>query len=71
MTGKLIGYIRVSTLEQNSDRQLEGIKLDRIFKDKVSGKSIERPALTEMLSYVRDGDTIRDCLESQSFFKKL
>ena len=56
--GKLIGYIRVSTLEQNSDRQLDEIKLDKVFKDKVSGKSIERPALTEMLSYVRDGDTI-------------
>ena len=58
MTGKLIGYIRVSSIDQNLDRQLEGIKLDKVFKDKVSGKSIERPALTEMLSYVRDGDTI-------------
>jgi DNA invertase Pin-like site-specific DNA recombinase len=58
MTGKIIGYLRVSTIDQNLDRQLEGIKLDKIFEDKVSGKSIERPALTDMLAYVRDGDTV-------------
>jgi len=58
MTGKNIGYIRVSTIEQNFERQLEGIKLDRSFVDKVSGKSVDRPALQEMLTYVRDGDTI-------------
>ena len=58
MTGKHIGYIRVSTNEQNLERQLEGIKLDRSFIDKVSGKSVDRPALQEMLTYVRDGDTI-------------
>ena len=60
MTGKHIGYIRVSTIEQNLERQLEGIKLDRSFIDKVSGKSVDRPppALQEMLTYVRDGDTI-------------
>ena len=58
MTGKSIGYIRVSTIEQNLERQLEGIKLDRSFIDKVSGKSVDRPALQEMLAYVRDGDTV-------------
>lgn len=58
MTGKNIGYIRVSTIEQNLERQLEGIKLDRSFVDKVSGKSIDRPALQEMLTYVRDGDIV-------------
>ena len=58
MTSKNIGYIRVSTIEQNLERQLEGIKLDRSFIDKVSGKSIDRPALQEMLTYVRDGDTV-------------
>ena len=47
MTGKLIGYIRVSTIQQNLERQLEGLKLDRSFIDKVSGKSIDRPALQE------------------------
>lgn len=58
MIGKFIGYIRVSTIDQNLDRQLEGLKLDKVFQDKISGKSIERPALADMLSYVRDGDTI-------------
>lgn len=58
MTGKLIGYIRVSSELQNTDRQLEGIKLHKVFTDKLSGKSTNRPALLEMLAYVRDGDTI-------------
>ena len=58
MTGKNIGYIRVSTIEQNLERQLDGLKLDRSFVDKVSGKSVDRPALQEMLTYVRDGDTV-------------
>lgn len=58
MSGQHIGYIRVSTFEQNPDRQLDGIKLDRTFTDKVSGKTIERPALQEMLAFVRSGDTI-------------
>ena len=58
MTGKNIGYIRVSTIEQNLERQLEGIRLDRSFIDKVSGKYVDRPALQEMLACVRDGDTV-------------
>ena len=58
MTGKNIGYLRVSTIEQNLERQREGLKLDRSFIDKVSGKSVDRPALQEMLAYVRDGDTV-------------
>lgn len=57
---KLIGYIRVSTIEQNTSRQLEVVKnnLDKIFTDNTSAKDILRPALNEMLSYVREGDTI-------------
>ena len=39
MTGKIVGYIRVSSVDQNIDRQLEGIKLDKKFIDKASGKS--------------------------------
>ncbi|MDA9818114.1 recombinase family protein [Flavobacteriaceae bacterium] len=58
MTGKKIGYIRVSSLDQNHERQLEGIKLDKCFTDKASGKDISRPQLKEMLNYVRDGDII-------------
>lgn len=58
MTGKRIGYKRVSTVDQNEARQLDGITVDRVFVDKASGKDRARPALTEMLAYVRDGDTI-------------
>lgn len=56
MTGQKIGYIRVSSQDQNTDRQLEGLVLDRVFTDKVSGKSTDRPALQEMLRFVREGD---------------
>ena len=58
MKGKRIGYIRVSSVEQNTDRQLEGLEFDRTFIDKVSGKDVNRPALAEMLRYVREGDLI-------------
>ena len=58
MSGKKIGYIRVSSFDQNTDRQLEGINLNKKFIDKVSGKSIERPQLEAMIDYARDGDTI-------------
>ena len=58
MTGKRIGYIRVSSLDQNHERQLEGIKLDKCFTDKASGKDVNRPELEAMLNYVRDGDII-------------
>jgi DNA invertase Pin-like site-specific DNA recombinase len=56
--GKTIGYIRVSTYEQNPERQLEGLKLDKIFSDKASGKDTKRPQLAALLNYVRDGDTL-------------
>ena len=58
MSGKKIGYIRVSSFDQNPDRQLEGIKLNKKFIDKASGKNTLRPQLEAMLDYVRDGDTI-------------
>jgi len=53
-----VGYIRVSTIEQNTDRQLDGINLDKVFIDKVSGKSLNRPQLKACLGYLRDGDTL-------------
>jgi DNA invertase Pin-like site-specific DNA recombinase len=56
--GQTVGYIRVSSVDQNAARQLEGLKLDRVFQDKVSGKDTNRPALQDMLSFVRDGDTV-------------
>ncbi|OBH14876.1 recombinase family protein [Mycolicibacter sinensis] len=55
--GERVGYERVSTAEQSTDRQLAGIKVDRTFTDKASGKSTDRPALSEALRYLRDGDT--------------
>ena len=56
--GKIIGYKRVSSIDQNEARQLEGEELDKVFIDKVSGKDNDRPQLQSMLDYVRDGDVI-------------
>ena len=56
--GQIVGYIRVSTLDQNLDRQLDGITCDRIFSDKASGKDCERSGLNECLAYLREGDTL-------------
>ncbi len=53
-----IGYIRVSSITQNTDRQLDGIELDKIFEDKVSGKDTNRPQLNACLDYLREGDTL-------------
>lgn len=56
-----VGYCRVSTAEQNTARQevlLESLAVDRVFLDKCSGKNTDRPALKEMLAFVRDGDTV-------------
>lgn len=57
-TGKLIGYIRVSSFDQNPERQLDGKKLDKVFLDKVSGKDMNRPQLKALREYAREGDTI-------------
>jgi len=53
-----VGYVRVSTVDQNTDRQLENITADKVFVDKVSGKDVNRPELQAMVSYVRAGDTV-------------
>ena len=58
MTGQVVGYKRVSTADQNLDRQLLDIQLDKEFVDKVSGKDKARPALLQMLGYVREGDRV-------------
>jgi DNA invertase Pin-like site-specific DNA recombinase len=58
MLGQRIGYVRVSTLDQNPERQLEQVALDRVFTDHASGKDIERPQLEALLSFVREGDTV-------------
>jgi DNA invertase Pin-like site-specific DNA recombinase len=54
--GERVGYARVSTVEQNTERQLDGIAVDRTFTDKVSGKDTNRPAHAEALRHLRDGD---------------
>ena len=56
-----IGYIRVSTEHQETARQqeiMDSYKVDRIFSEKLSGASIDRPQLKAMLDYVREGDTL-------------
>ena len=58
MKGQKIGYRRVSTFDQNESRQLESLTLDKIFTDKASGKNTERHQLNEMLSFIREGDTV-------------
>jgi DNA invertase Pin-like site-specific DNA recombinase len=53
---KKVGYIRVSSVEQNSDRQLDGQELDKVFTDRASGKDTKRPQLQAALEYIREGD---------------
>lgn len=58
-----IGYIRVSTQQQNTGRQHEGftakgITIDKMYEEKISGKNTDRPQLQSMLQYVREGDTV-------------
>lgn len=56
-----IGYVRVSSLDQNPDRQIEELKaqqVEKIFMDKISGKSTDRPELQKMHSFIREGDTL-------------
>ena len=56
--GQRIGYVRVSSYDQNPERQLQHLEVDRVFTDTVSGKDMQRPQLQALLAYARDGDTI-------------
>jgi DNA invertase Pin-like site-specific DNA recombinase len=56
--GQRIGYIRVSSFDQNPDRQLKGVAVDRVFTDKASGKDVHRPELKALLAFAREGDTV-------------
>lgn len=58
MTGKRIGYVRVSTFDQNPDRQLEGVQLDKKFVDYASARSTDRAQLKLMLEFVREDDIV-------------
>ena len=56
-----IGYIRVSSNEQNTDRQefaLSNMGIDKLFTEKISGKTMNRPELKKMLEYIREGDIL-------------
>ena len=66
-----IGYVRVSTEEQNTSRQelmMKELNVEKVFIDKISGKNTERPQLKEMMSFVRTGDTV--VVESISRFAR-
>jgi DNA invertase Pin-like site-specific DNA recombinase len=58
MDGQRVGYVRVSSFDQNPDRQLDGVPVARTFTDKASGKDARRPELDRLLSFARDGDTV-------------
>lgn len=58
MHGQRIGYVRVSSFDQNPERQLEQIQVDKVFTDKASGKDTRRPELERLLAFVREGDTV-------------
>jgi DNA invertase Pin-like site-specific DNA recombinase len=59
MAGSNVGYVRVSSTGQNTDRQLDGIQLDEVFTEKVSGGSTEkRIELQRCIAWVREGDTL-------------
>lgn len=61
MSNQLIGYIRVSTRDQSTGRQSDGmqsLKLDKVFEEKLSGKNKDRPELRACIDYAREGDTL-------------
>ncbi len=57
-TGKRVGYVRVSTTDQSTARQLDGETLDKVYEDKASGKDTKRPQLKAALDFLREGDTL-------------
>jgi len=56
--GQRVGYIRVSSVDQNTARQLDGMDLDKVFEDKASAKDTNRPKLKACLAHLREGDTL-------------
>ena len=58
MQGQRIGYVRVSSFDQNPERQLEQVQVDKVFTDKASGKDTQRPQLDALLGFVREDDTV-------------
>ena len=58
MNSQKIAYKRVSTIEQTTSRQLDGMTFDKVFEEKISGKTKERPQLKAMIEYIREGDHV-------------
>jgi len=58
LKGQRIGYVRVSGFDQNPERQLEQVQVDRLFTAKASGKDVQRPELERLLGFVREGDNV-------------
>jgi len=58
LVGQRIGYVRVSSYDQNPERQIDNIKVNKVFIDKASGKDTHRPELDALLSFVREGDSV-------------
>lgn len=58
LKGQRVGYVRVSSFDQNPERQLEQVQVDKVFTDKASGKDMQRPQLDALLAFVREGDTV-------------
>ena len=56
--GQRVGYQRVSSIDQNTARQLDGVRVEKMFTDHASGKTAHRPELTRALEYAREGDTL-------------
>ena len=78
--GHNVGYVRVSSVQQNLDRQLDGIELDKVFTEKASAKDAKRPVLKECMEYLRAGDTLhlhsidrlaRNLIDLQTIVKQL
>lgn len=61
MGGQVVGYVRVSSAEQNPDRQLEALgDCTKVFTDKISGKSrAQRTGLAALMDYIREDNTVR------------
>lgn len=59
MAGQRVGYVRVSTLDQNTVRQLDGVPVDKTYVEQASGKDQKnRPELGNLIDFVREGDTV-------------
>lgn len=56
--GQPVGYARVSSVNQNMTRQLDGLTLNEVFTDKGDGNDTARPALAALLEYLHNGDTL-------------